>query len=332
MSRFSQGTGAQGGRGLLASLLASSAPDAAIEIAAEGVSVAVLGTRGSDAAVRAFGMAPLPAGAVVPSLAAANIADRAAVSSAIRAACEQAGEHPRRVALVIPDLAARVSLVRFDQVPARRDDLDQLIRWQIKKASPFPAEDACITHSPGVRTAAGAEFIVVAARRETVREYELACEEAGLYAGLVDLATLSIVNLYLAAGEAPGGDWLLVHLRPDYTSLAIMRGEELIFFRNRAEHDAEALSDVVHQTAMYYQDRLSGSGFARVLAGGTSRVPGGVDAARRDLEARLGVPVEPLERQAALLRDRTLSASAAPLPLASVAGMLLRTRREAARA
>ena len=60
-------------------------------------------------------------------------------------------------------------------------------------------------------------------------------------------------------------------MRPEYTSIAIMRGGDMIFFRNRPEGDEESLTDLVHQTAMYYQDRLSGQGFARVLLGGSGR-------------------------------------------------------------
>ena len=315
---------------LFASWLASSPPDAAIEIAPEAVSLAVLGSRGSEPLVQAFAVAHLPPGAVVPSLSSVNIADRAAVVQALRTACERAGQRPRRAALVIPDLAARVSLVRFDQIPARREDLEQLIRWQMKKSSPFPVDDACLTHSPGAVNGTGGEFVVVAARRETIREYESVCDDAGIYAGLVDLATMSVVNLYLASGEPPTGDWLVVHMRPDYTSIAIMRGDDLIFFRNRAEGEAETLSDVIHQTMMYYQDRLAGQGFRRVLAGGSSRVPGGVELARTDLAARVGTPVESLDpTRAAALADRITATPEQLAALAPLAGMLLRTRREA---
>lgn len=314
---------------VLSSWLSSPGPDAAIEIAPEAVAVAVLGTRGGDPAVQAYASAPLPPGAVVASLSAHNVVDRAAVAEALRAACERAGQRPRRAALVIPDLSARVSLVRFDQIPPRREDLDQLIRWQVKKSSPFPIEDACVTHSRGVRSGTGGEFVVVSARRDTIREYEAACEAAGIHAGIVDLATLSVVNLYLAGGSPPAGDWLIVHIRPDYTSVVIVRGTDLIFFRSRGEGDEEPLGDVVHQTAMYYQDRLDGQGFARVVAGGVSRTPGGVELARRDIEARLGQGVEPIDpARAAALGDRVSATPEQLAMLAPLAGMLLRSRRE----
>ncbi len=315
---------------VLASWLASPPPDAAIEIAAEAVSVAALASRGSEPVVQAFASAALPPGAVVPSLGAPNIADRATVAAALRTACERAGIRPKRAALVIPDLAARVSLARFDQIPARPEDLDQLIRWQAKKSSPFPVEDACLTYSPGARSGTGGEYVVAVARRETIQEYERVCDDAGVYAGLVDLSTLCVVNLFLSAASAPAGDWLVVHMRTDYTSIAIMRGEHMIFFRNRVEGDEEALADVVHQTTMYYQDRLAGQGFQRVLVGGVGRIGDAVDLARRDLEARLNTAVEPIDAtRLAALGDR-IDATAGPLAaLAPLAGMLLRTRREA---
>jgi len=310
------------------SWLASSAPEAAIEIAPDAVSIAALGSRGSEAVIHAYGSAELPSGAVTPALVGHNIVDRGAVVQALRSACERAGHRPGRAGLVIPDVAARVALVRFDQVPSRRDDLDQLIQWQIKKSLPFSVEEASITHSPGVRAGTGGEFIVVAARRDVVAEYEDVCDEVGIHAGLVDLATLSVANLYLASG-APTGDWLIVHIRPEYTSIAIMRGSDLIFFRNRAEGDPEPLADVVHQTAMYYQDRLSGRGLSRVFAGGRGRLSGEVEVAIAEIEARLATLVEPLDPTTiAPLVDRISVTPRQGAALAPLVGMLLRSRKE----
>jgi type IV pilus assembly protein PilM len=310
----------------LASWLASSAPDTAIEIAPDAVSVAVVGSRGGETVVQAYATAPLPAGAVVAGLTGRNVIDRAPVVAALQAACERAGHRPRRAALAIPDLTARVALVRFEQLPNRREDLDQLIRWQVRKSLPFAVEEACVTHSPGARGATGGEFVTVAARRETVREYEAVCDDAGIHAGIVDLSTLCVVNLYQAAAAA-GGDTLVVHMRPEYTSIAILRRGDLIFFRTRPEGEEESLSDVVHQTAMYYQDRLAGEGFGRVFAGGVTRQPGGVDLARRDLQVRLDHAVDPLDPAlAATLGERVTVAGEERAGLAPLLGLLLRAR------
>jgi Tfp pilus assembly PilM family ATPase len=271
---------------------------------------------------------PLPVNAVSPSLISTNVVDRTAVIQALRAACDSVGMRPRRAALVIPDLSAKVSLLKFEKVPSRRDDLDQMIRWQMKKSTPFPIEEAAVTHSPGARAADGNEFLVVAARRDTVREYENVCDEVGIEAGLIDLSTLAVVNLALASA-APSGDWLVVHMRPEYTSIVILRREDVIFFRNTPEGDAEALQDIVHQTAMYYQDRLEGRGFGRVLLGGIGRAPGAVDLARRNIEEHMGTTVEPIDpTRAAQLTDRIHATPELMATLAPLIGMLLRTRTE----
>src|SRR5262245_20921768 len=99
---------------LLAQWLASPPPDAAIEIASDHVSVAELTERGSSFAVQAHAMEPLPPGAVVASLMSSNVLSEGAVVAALRAALDRAGSRPRRAALIIPDLTAKVSLVRFE--------------------------------------------------------------------------------------------------------------------------------------------------------------------------------------------------------------------------
>jgi Tfp pilus assembly PilM family ATPase len=311
------------------SWLASPPPDAAVEISAERVSVATLAPRGGSLVVQAYASEPLPPDAVMPSLTGRNVANAGATAIALKTACDRAGVRPKRVGLVIPDVAARVSIVRFDKVPPRAEDLDQLVRWQLRKAAPFPVEDACVTYSPGLRGADGTDYIAVMARRAVVEEYEGICAAVGAHAGLVDLATLSVLNLFGSAAPATG-DWLIVHMRPTYTSLAVLRGEHVIFYRNRPEDEEDSLADLVHQTTMYYEDRLSGEGFARVLLGGVGRVVGAVDLARASLEERLGVRVEPIDpTQTAALTDRIAAPADVMDLLAPLVGLLVRTRQEA---
>ncbi|MBI4886411.1 MAG: pilus assembly protein PilM [Acidobacteria bacterium] len=317
----------------ITSWLASPPPDAAVEIAPARVSAAAMMTRGDRPTIQAYAAEALPAGAVAASLTTQNVVDRAAVAAGVRTVLSRLGTRPRRVALIIPDLAAKVSVIRFDHVPARHDDLDQLVRWQVRKAAPFPIEDACVTYTPGARGADGSgDFVVALARHDVVRGYEEACADAGVYAGLVDLATFSVVNLALASARTDGGDWLVVHMRPEYTSIAIVRAGDLIFFRNRPDDDDETLADVVHQTVMYYQDRLAGRGFARVLLGGSGRAAGAVAHARQSLEERLGTAVEAIDPTgAAIVPDRLTATPDLMDVLAPLTGMLLRTRAEGVR-
>jgi Tfp pilus assembly PilM family ATPase len=315
---------------LLTSWLNSPPPDAAVEIAAARVSAASMGTRGGSSTVQSYAVETLPPGAVVPSINSHNVIDRAAVTAALRTVLGRLGNRVARVALVLPDAAAKVSLIHFDHVPAKRDDLDQLVRWQVRKSAPFAIDDACITYTPCARsTDGGGEFLVVLAKRSVIEEYERVCSDAGAYAGLIDLTSLSVLNLILASTSAPAGDWLTVYMRPEDTSIAIIRGGHVIFFRNRPEGGDDTLTDLVHQTAMYYQDRLSGRGFARVMLGGSGRAPDALDLTRRSLEERLGTRVEPIDpTSVAALSDRISVTPDLVDVLTPLTGMLLRTQRE----
>jgi type IV pilus assembly protein PilM len=315
----------------LTSWLASPPPDAAIQIAPEAVSVAILGFRGGEPVVQGYAIEPLSAGVLAASLTATNVPGRPAVAEAIQRALDRVGVRPKRVGLVIPDPAARVSLVRFDQVPARQEDLEQLIRWQIRKSAPFSIDDAALSFDLGTRTGdSGAEFVVVLARRDIVREYETLCEDAGMHAGVVDLATLSVVNLCLAGQTGATGDWLVVHVQPTYTSVVILRGSQVIFFRSSSETDDVALADMVHQTTMYYQDRLAGQGFSRVLLGGIGRGAAALDQIRRTLGERLGSSIDAIDpTQTASLTDRIAVAPEVMSTLAPLVGVMVRARAEA---
>ena len=321
---------------LLSSLRSATAPSVAVEIAASRVSAAAIDLRAGKAVASAHAVEPLPEGSLVPSLATANIHDRAGLIGALGRVFDRLGGRPNRVGLIVPDPVAKVSLVRFEQVPPRRQDLDQLVRWQVRKTAPFPIEDALVSYVPGLRGPAGQEFIVSMARRDIVAEYEGLCEEVGAHPGIVDLATFNVVNAVLAGSAPPASDWLLVNVTADYASIAILRGEHLIFFRNRASDTEGTLADLVHQTAMYYEDRLGGGGFSRVFlaggAGGGARQTAEVEQARRSLEERLTSAVEAVDpRTAAALTDRISAAPALLDTLAPLVGLLLRGQEADAR-
>ncbi len=313
---------------LFASVHDAPAPDVAVEIAANRVSAAVLDRRGGEAVISAHAVEPLPPGALTPSLTTINTQNRTQVATALARVLDQVGR-PRRVGLVIPDQVARVSLVRFEKVPSRAQDLEQLIRWQVRKAAPFPIEEAQIASVRGATAADGQEFVVTLARRSVIEEYEALCAEGGAHAGVVDLSTFNVVNAVLAAPPASTDDWLLVHVCADSASIAIVRGPHVIFFRNRAADADFSLADLVHQSAMYYEDRLQGAGFARVVLAGAAS--GDAEQARRSLEERLTTRVEAIDpRRAAALADRIAAAPPLLDALAPLVGLLLRDRAEVA--
>jgi Tfp pilus assembly PilM family ATPase len=181
---------------------------------------------------------------------------------------------------------------------------------------------------PGLKAADGStEFVVVMARRDVVREYEAVCEQAGAHAGVVDLATFNVINSVLAGTRSPSDDWLLVHVTHEDATMAILRGSHLVFFRNRGADGEAGLADLVHQTSMYYEDRLSGGGFSRVVLAGAGSPSQDAEYLRRTLEQRLNTRVDTVDpRHAASLTDR-IGANADLLDaLAPLVGLMARDR------
>jgi Tfp pilus assembly PilM family ATPase len=322
-------------------------PDVAVEIDRAHVGAVRLERRGGRLVVAAYAVEALPAGAVAPALVGMNMPDVGAVGQAVARVLSQLGGRTHRVALVVPDTVAKVSLLRLEKVPASTADLREIVRWQVRKSAPFPLEQAVLSIGPGAPGGdGGREFIVARARADGIRQYEQACTMAGAHAGIVDLATFGVLNGVVAGGGAPlgsgpsagsgqdpsagsGQDWLLVHVAGTCITLAVVRGEHVIFFRHRSDESEGTLADLIHQTAMYYEDRLNGAGIARVWLAGMGSLPD-ADRVARDLEARLGAAVDRVDpRTAVALVDRIDSSPELDDLLAPLVGVLRRERRAA---
>ena len=201
----------------LRSVLSRSAPSVGVEIGSDHVTAVTVAQNRGAAVLSAYATEPLPAQAVTPAVNGKNVQDPAVASEALKRVLDGLPSRPTRIALVVPDSVAKVSLVRFEQVPARARDLDELIRWQVRKAAPFRIGDAQVSYTPGVDTPEGGrEFIVAQMRRDIVEEYEQLCTGAGAHAGIVDLASFNLINAVVAGRSdvAASADWLLVNAPP----------------------------------------------------------------------------------------------------------------------
>ena len=290
-------------------------PAVAIDIAADGVSAAAVSAAAGGAAACAH--APLPPGAVTPAAAGANVRDREAAAAAVRDVLGRLPRRDSRVSLIVPDSAAKVSILRFETAPARRADLERLIRWKVRDAVPFGLDDAQVAWDAAAPRAGGADFVAVVMRRDIVEEYEAVAAAAGARPGIVAPASFGLLNLVRAGAPAAAGagDKLLVHAAAGYNSAAIVQDGRLASYGSQpGDRDAD-LADLVHRTAMYYEDRLGGAGFAQVLLAADRRA---VQAVTGRLAARFDAPIVPLR-----------APGGADVPAAAAGALLAASRRAA---
>lgn len=106
------------------------------------------------------------------------------------------------IALSLPDPCARVALLEFETLPAKRPDLDTLLRWRLQQEyhlSPGPLRllHRVFRRPDGIGPAGKPFLVLVAAVREDiVAQYIEVCVEAGLYPVRVGLASLQVFDLH----------------------------------------------------------------------------------------------------------------------------------------
>jgi Tfp pilus assembly PilM family ATPase len=313
----------------LPELLSTPVPSVALEISADRIAAVMLTWSRQRPVVTGFASEALPVGAVRPTLNELNLSNFSAVVETVVKVFKRLPKRPRRVALLIPDSAAKVSFVRFENVPLREADLYQLIQWQMQKATPFRLEDAQLSYTRGRRTSdGGREFVAALIRRDVVEEYQAVCSSAGAHAGIVDLASLNLINATLSIVPPISGDWLLIHVAAGHSTIAIVRGRDLIFFRNRQTDGETQLAELIHQTAMYHEDRLEGKVFTRAFLVGHTANEGSNGSAKKlaeTLDDCLKIRIEPLNSTVLSVGEAgseptQLNGLAAPI------GLLLRSR------
>jgi Tfp pilus assembly PilM family ATPase len=313
----------RGQRWLRRHLVDPSHPMVAIEVRARSIGVVRLGREGRRVRLAAATSLDLPEGALRLSMTQPNIEDAAAFRETLRAALERAGAlHISRVALVLPDPVARLALLPASEVAAkRRGQIEELIRFRLRKAVPFDVRDARIAFAGG--GSRSADSVVVAAMfRPVLESYEQACRDVGVHPGLVELSGLALLNA--AYGARPPADRLLVNWDEGYVTLLLARGEWPILLRTLAGEAAASEEEVTREVAntlLYYRERLGGTTLAQAMVRSALLPP---ERALKLLEGPLELTPELLEPWPAL---RSGDMGAAGQALAGAAACMVGSRQ-----
>ncbi len=202
-------------------------PRLAVEIRPEGV----IAARANDAAgvLAQVARADLPAGAVLPSLRAGNIAQAAAVISALRQVLAPLQQGKLRdVTVIVPDAAVRVLLLDFDSLPSDQEEALPILRFRLAKLLPFAPDAAQVSYQIMGERARQLQVLVVAIPYEVLMEYESAVREAGFEPGAVLPSTLAVVS---AVDDSVQTAALLVNGSESSLTTAILRRGELLLHR-----------------------------------------------------------------------------------------------------
>lgn len=267
-------------------------PRLACEIRSEGVTAARASAekRGRTEMVLAF--APLAPGALTPGLKVPNLADAAAVAAALRQAVDAAGARDRNLTVVVPDAAARVLLLDFDTLPARRHDALPVVKFRLRKMVPFDVEAASVSYQIMSQSAGEMSVLVTVMPGDVLAEYESAAREAGYEPSAVLPSTLAA-----AAALSADSTSLLVNQSQVSVTTAVTQGNEMLLHRTidlsgdlPAGAREEEMAQAVITTLAWYEDTLRATPDRLFYAG-----PGGAMAARQSRWLRFVDPAPPVE-------------------------------------
>ena len=274
-------------------------PFVAIEVRAGAVGVVRVRRERGRLAVASAAAMELPPGTLALSLTQPNVLDAARFRQALHGSLERAGVlGGARVALVLPDTAARITLVPAAEVaPQKGATMDEVLRFRLRKSMPFEVKDARLAYAaPNGRP--NDSMVVAAASSAVVAGYEDVCRSLGLAPGLVEVAGMALARA--AFPEGTSGDGLLVNWDDGYLTLLLARDGWPILVRTLSGAAVATTADVVREVAstlVYYRERLGGEGVSRAFVRSTVFAP---DAAVEALAPALRFEATPLDAWAAL--------------------------------
>jgi len=195
-------------------------------------------------------LSPLPSGVVKLSPIDANFVDRGALEERLRSLAGPPRRRrlhgrtllsslPQRVTLVLPDVVVRSTVLQLDQVPARREEQEALIRWRLGQEQRLSLTGTKLNWQvfPPRHPKEGVYMVLVTAIQESIlAEYEAACEAAGLAAQEVTVASFRLFDLWL---KAAGGtrcltrDLALVTVADGGLTCLIIHAARPVFVRTK---------------------------------------------------------------------------------------------------
>ena len=232
----------------------------------------VIAARASDNSVslEVFTTRQLNEGAVLPSLNGPNIQDAAALRNTISSALSVVGGKGRDVIAVLPDSAIRVLLLDFEDLPAKPQESEPVVRFRLKKSLPFDMEDAALSYDVR-RTRGTVQVVAAVSPRQVIAEYEAAFRDAGYAPGVVLPSSLALLGL--VDGESPT---LVLKVDVGNVTVAAAVRQELRLIRTLDNPygenvSAAELAEIVLPSIVFFEDTF-GAPIERIYVSGVPSI------------------------------------------------------------
>jgi type IV pilus assembly protein PilM len=267
-----------------------SKPKLACEISADRVLAGRVSENGGHS-LEACASSELAPGSVVPDLIETNLRQPDAVYETVRDTLTTVGGRSHDVIAVLPDAAVRVVLLDFETLPAKREEVEAVVRFRLKKSLPFDVDKAKVSYHVQPSTG-GVRVIAAVALANVVEDYEAAFRQAGYEPGVVMPSMLAA----LGAADAPKPA-LVIKVDARTTSIAILDREQLLLFRTLENTrgvtiTGEQLAEEVYPSVVFFQDTYQ-MNIGQIFVAGLPESGGAAPALRAQTGAEVKDLVSP---------------------------------------
>lgn len=233
-------------------------------------------------------------GTLVPSPVEDNILRADAILNTIQKVSPAGTARKRRpAAVILPDYAARVTVLDFDSFPAAADEQASLVRFRVKKTIPFDIDSAAVSYFVQPAPAGQAapqkkvEVLAVTVALEVIARYEALFRSAGYQPGVVTTSAIAALNLHKSGGIA-----VLAKLSARALTVAVIAGNTIKLFRcvSVDEGSEDEILSVLHPTFAYVEDELKQPVGKLILCGLPATIAPGLKCEAELLHSRFGAP------------------------------------------
>lgn len=156
------------------------------------------------------------------------------------------------VVAILPDFAAKVSIIPFEEFPKQTAEQLALIRFRLRRGVPFDVDQAALSWQ--VQSVNNKlEVAAVAVAKPVIDQYELALQAAGLEPGLITISSLAACDLIPSTGTT-----LAARINGRILTLTVVQGTLLRLYRclELSTLTIAEIEEALYPTAAWIEDEL----------------------------------------------------------------------------
>lgn len=145
---------------------------------------------------------PFPENTLKVSYKEKNIVDPDMFTETVRTAFESINGRISYAGLSLPNKVAKISILKFEDLPKDDEDIQRMISWQIKKTLRYPEENEKISYYKLEKDEEGKQkLFVTMGNRDVLKQYELLFKKIKIRAKTIRPASINQFNFF--ANELP---------------------------------------------------------------------------------------------------------------------------------